>query len=197
MGSNPILSATNVLKVRFLGFLGYFYARISLKHNLETAYVPQIISVVGTAHYFSHFFLPRLFRQNLLFSMGAAEECGREDLVDRQIVGFSTGSRIDTDLYKRDLNAAIWRYKPGPGLIHHSDQGVQYANSYYQKLLKQNHIIPSCLQYQDFPATSKRSIFSFHRKIFSPIAKGGMRMETSSVVNSREPPASFTLNISP
>lgn len=55
----------------------------------------------------------------------------------------------------------------------------------------------SCFQYQDFPATSKRSIFSFHRKMFSPIAKGGMRMETSSVVNDREPPDSFTLNISP
>jgi putative transposase len=66
-----------------------------------------------------------------------------KDLFDRQIVGFATGSRIDTDLCKRALNAAIRQYKPGPGLIHHSDQGVQYASTDYQRFLKQNHIVPS------------------------------------------------------
>jgi len=70
-------------------------------------------------------------------------QCVLKDLFDRQIVGFSTGSRIDAALCERALNAAIWRYKPGPGLIHHSDQGVQYASTDYQELLKQNHIIPS------------------------------------------------------
>jgi putative transposase len=66
-----------------------------------------------------------------------------KDLFDRQIVGFATGSRIDTDLCKRAMNAAIRQYKPGPGLIHHSDQGVQYASTDYQRFLKQNHIVPS------------------------------------------------------
>lgn len=33
--------------------------------------------------------------------------------------------------------------KPGAGLIHHSDQGVQYASRDYQALLQKNHIIPS------------------------------------------------------
>lgn len=66
-----------------------------------------------------------------------------KDLFDPQIVGFATDSRIDTDLCKRALNAAIRRYRPSAGLIHHSDQGIQYASSDYQSLLKQNHIIPS------------------------------------------------------
>ena len=66
-----------------------------------------------------------------------------KDLFDRQIVGCATGSRIDTDLCKRALSAAIRRYKPRAGLIHHSDQGVQYASQDYQALLLQNHIIPS------------------------------------------------------
>ena len=66
-----------------------------------------------------------------------------KDLFDRQIVGCATGKRIDTDLCKRALNAAVRRYKPGTGLIHHSDQGVQYASRDYQALLLQNHIIPS------------------------------------------------------
>lgn len=66
-----------------------------------------------------------------------------KDLFDRQIVGCATGNRIDTDLCKRALNAAIRRYKPGTGLIHHSDQGIQYASRDYQSLLRKNHIIPS------------------------------------------------------
>ena len=48
-----------------------------------------------------------------------------------------------TNSCKKALNAAIRRYKPGAGLIHHSDQGVQYASRDYQALLLQNHIIPS------------------------------------------------------
>ena len=66
-----------------------------------------------------------------------------KDLFDRQIVGCATGSRIDANLCKRALSAAIRRYKPGVGLIHHSDQGVQYASRDYQELLRRNHIVPS------------------------------------------------------
>lgn len=66
-----------------------------------------------------------------------------KDLFDRQIVGFATGNRIDTTLCQRALSAAIGRHRPGAGLIHHSDQGVQYASRDYQNLLKQNHIVPS------------------------------------------------------
>ena len=66
-----------------------------------------------------------------------------KDLFDRQIVGYATGSRIDSSLCKRALSAAIRRYKPEAGLIHHSDQGVQYASRDYQNLLQKNHIIPS------------------------------------------------------
>ncbi|HHY72570.1 MAG TPA: IS3 family transposase [Bacillus bacterium] len=34
------------------------------------------------------------------------------------------------------LKMAYKRQKPGKGVIHHSDRGVQYASSEYQKLLK-------------------------------------------------------------
>lgn len=44
-----------------------------------------------------------------------------KDLFDRQIVGCATGSRIDADLCKRALRAAIRRYNPGADPIHHSD----------------------------------------------------------------------------
>ena len=64
-------------------------------------------------------------------------------LFDRQIVGFATGNLIITDLCKRALCSAIRRYKPGLGLIHHSDRGVQYASKDYQNLLENNHMICS------------------------------------------------------
>ncbi len=66
-----------------------------------------------------------------------------KDLYDRQIVGFSTGNLITTELCMRALQSAIRRYKPNPGLIHHSDRGVQYASNNYQKMLKSNHMICS------------------------------------------------------
>lgn len=66
-----------------------------------------------------------------------------KDLFDRQIVGFATGNLINTERCKRALCSAIQRYKPGFGLIHHSDRGVQYASKDYQNLLKQSHIICS------------------------------------------------------
>jgi len=66
-----------------------------------------------------------------------------KDLFDRQIVGFTTGNFINTELCKRALLLAIRRYKPGRGLIHHSDRGVQYASKDYQKLLQQNYMICS------------------------------------------------------
>jgi len=66
-----------------------------------------------------------------------------KDLFDRQIVGFATGSLINTELCKRALRSAIQRYKPDFGLIHHSDRGVQYASRDYQNLLNQNHMICS------------------------------------------------------
>lgn len=66
-----------------------------------------------------------------------------KDLFDRQIVGFATGSRIDTNLCMRALSTAIQRCKPGHGLTYHSDQGGQYASRDYQELLLQNRIVHS------------------------------------------------------
>ena len=66
-----------------------------------------------------------------------------KDLFDRQIVGFATGNSITTELCKKALTSAIQRYKPGKGLIHHSDRGVQYASKDYRKMLEQNDMICS------------------------------------------------------
>jgi transposase InsO family protein len=38
---------------------------------------------------------------------------------------------------------AIWRRRPSPGLIHHSDRGVQYASHAFRRLLKAHGMLGS------------------------------------------------------
>jgi transposase InsO family protein len=57
------------------------------------------------------------------------------DLHSRQIVGWSTSSRLKKQLALDALAMAYWQRKPGSGLLHHSDRGSQYASHEYQKQL--------------------------------------------------------------
>jgi putative transposase len=54
------------------------------------------------------------------------------------VVGWSMNERIDRSLVLDALSMAIRRRTPGPGLIHHSDRGSQYASDDYQKALKRH-----------------------------------------------------------
>ena len=65
------------------------------------------------------------------------------DLSSRRVVGWSLSSRMKVDLVRDALLMAIWRRKPGQGLIHHSDRGSQYACHEYQDILQEHGIIPS------------------------------------------------------
>ena len=65
------------------------------------------------------------------------------DLFSRRVVGWSLSSRMKVDLVRDALLMAIWRRKPGRGLIHHSDRGSQYACHEYQDILEDHGIIPS------------------------------------------------------
>jgi putative transposase len=57
------------------------------------------------------------------------------DLFDRQVVGWAMGERITTELTLRALQMALQQRRPGPGLLHHSDQGSQYTDRRYQAVL--------------------------------------------------------------
>ena len=50
-----------------------------------------------------------------------------KDLCTKKIVGYAFSQRIDTQLTLDALNMAVRRERPAPGLIFHSDRGVQYA----------------------------------------------------------------------
>ena len=65
------------------------------------------------------------------------------DLYSHRIVGWSLSSRLCRQLVLDALALAVGRRRPGPGLIHHSDRGVQYACGDFQKLLKRHGMVPS------------------------------------------------------
>ena len=65
------------------------------------------------------------------------------DMYSRRVVGLATGPRIDGELALRALRQAAGRRQPAPGLVHHSDRGVQYACRAYRKLLSEYRMIGS------------------------------------------------------
>ena len=65
------------------------------------------------------------------------------DLYSRQIVGWATASTMTSDLVLQALVAAVWRRKPGPGVMVHSDQGSQFTSSDWQSFLKAHRMEPS------------------------------------------------------
>lgn len=62
------------------------------------------------------------------------------DLYSRNIVGWAMSQRMTEDLTLSALGMALKRRQPGPGLIHHSDQGSQYTSQAYQALLEDHGI---------------------------------------------------------
>jgi putative transposase len=65
------------------------------------------------------------------------------DLCSRKIVGWSMADHLRSDLVEDALQMAIARRRPGEGLLHHSDRGVQYACENYQHLLQTHGMLCS------------------------------------------------------
>ena len=65
------------------------------------------------------------------------------DLFSRRIIGWSMSNRINQQLVIDALTMAIQQRNPEPGLIHHSDQGIQYNGTNYKTILKTHDIIAS------------------------------------------------------
>ena len=65
------------------------------------------------------------------------------DAYSRRLVGWSMATHLRTELVVDALQMAIWRRKPQAGLIHHSDQGVQYTSLSFGKRLEEAGIVPS------------------------------------------------------
>ena len=65
------------------------------------------------------------------------------DAYSRRVVGWSMATHLRTELVVDALQMAIaWR-KPAPGLVHHSDRGVQYTSLSFGKRLEDEGVVPS------------------------------------------------------
>jgi transposase InsO family protein len=83
------------------------------------------------------------------------------DLFARRIVGWAMSATIDGALVTRALEMALTRRRARHGLIHHTDQGRQYATGTYQHLLHAHGMIPSMSRKGDcFDNACAESFFS-------------------------------------
>jgi transposase InsO family protein len=62
------------------------------------------------------------------------------DVCSRKIVGWGMGTSLAAGLCLDALGMALTRRRPGEGLLHHSDRGVQYACEAYRQLLEDHGI---------------------------------------------------------
>jgi putative transposase len=66
-----------------------------------------------------------------------------KDMATREIVGWSMADHLKTGLCIDALVMALPRHPPSPGLIHHSDRGVQYAAEPYRVVLERHGLVQS------------------------------------------------------
>ena len=62
------------------------------------------------------------------------------DAYSRRVIGWALDRTLEDDLTLAALRMALARRNFGPGLVHHSDRGVQYASDEYTDLLKSKEI---------------------------------------------------------
>ena len=65
------------------------------------------------------------------------------DLWSRCVVGWATAPTLHAALATRALRMALQHRRPPPGVLHHSDRGVQYASGEYRALLAAAGLEPS------------------------------------------------------
>jgi transposase InsO family protein len=62
------------------------------------------------------------------------------DAFSRRVVGWALDRTLEASLAVAALSMALEQRHPAPGLVHHSDRGVQYACGEYTDLLKDHGI---------------------------------------------------------
>jgi putative transposase len=65
------------------------------------------------------------------------------DAYSRKVVGWELDRTLAARLPIAALQKAITERQPPPGLVHHSDRGVQYASGDYVRILSKHQMIPS------------------------------------------------------
>ena len=82
------------------------------------------------------------------------------DAYSRRVVGWALEDTLEGKLTIAALGMALGRRRPGAGLVHHSDRGVQYAANGYIELLKQHEIVISMSRKENPWDNAKAESFS-------------------------------------
>jgi putative transposase len=61
------------------------------------------------------------------------------DAFSRRVIGWALGRTLEAELTLTALRMALLERQPAPGLVHHSDRGVQYASQCYTEMLKRHN----------------------------------------------------------
>jgi putative transposase len=95
------------------------------------------------------------------------------DLFSRRIVGWSMSTQMTAQLVTDALTMALWRRGRPKELLHHSDQGSQYASELFQRLLSEHGITCSMSRSGNvWDNSAMESFFSslkterVHRKVY-------------------------------
>jgi transposase InsO family protein len=65
------------------------------------------------------------------------------DAFSRKVVGWALDGSLRLQLPKAALEMALAARRPAPGLVHHSDRGIQYASAEYVHLLQRHGVVSS------------------------------------------------------
>jgi putative transposase len=65
------------------------------------------------------------------------------DRYSRKAIGWALDRSLTATVAVTALQQAIGRRRPPPGVVHHSDQGTQYASAEYAAVLKASQMVPS------------------------------------------------------
>jgi putative transposase len=75
--------------------------------------------------------------EGFLYVAGILDRCSR------RCIGWAMGDSLHTALPLAALDMALTQRRPNGGVLHHSDQGVQYASRNYRQRLAQAGAVPS------------------------------------------------------
>lgn len=96
------------------------------------------------------------------------------DLFSRRVVGWSIHDSLETAVASRAFEIARNTRQLEPGLIHHTDRGVQYASGDYQKLLEGAEMIGSMSRKGDcWDNAVAESFFSSLKVEIGEVLEGG------------------------
>ena len=65
------------------------------------------------------------------------------DLFSRKVVGWALGGRLDAELSTLALRRALARRAPPPGLVFHSDRGIEFAARVFREVLGEGKMLQS------------------------------------------------------